>query len=98
MSDYKLTNKAVEDLTEIWDYTIENWSEEQAEKYYLALISSFDDIAKNPRLGRRYTEISNEIYGFICERHIVFYLEDSDGCIEIVRILHVRMDLHSKGI
>lgn len=27
MAKYELTNKAVVDLNEIWEYTIENWSE-----------------------------------------------------------------------
>ncbi len=32
MSKCIFTNKVVEDLTEIWEYTIETWSEQQAEK------------------------------------------------------------------
>ena len=36
-NSYKLTNKAVADLTNIWDYTVEKWSEEQAAKYYFLL-------------------------------------------------------------
>lgn len=31
MVRYKLTNKAVEDLTQIWNYTIDKWSENQAD-------------------------------------------------------------------
>lgn len=27
MAAYKLTNKAVDDLNEIWDYTADEWSE-----------------------------------------------------------------------
>ncbi|WP_417943207.1 type II toxin-antitoxin system RelE/ParE family toxin [Flavobacterium sp. RS13.1] len=38
MAKYYLTNKAVEDLSEIWDYTIEVWSEMQAENYYGLLL------------------------------------------------------------
>lgn len=34
MAKYKLTNEAVEDLTKIWDYTFEKWSEKQADTYY----------------------------------------------------------------
>ena len=33
MAKYSLTNKAVEDLTNIWDYTFEKWNENQADKY-----------------------------------------------------------------
>ena len=39
MAEYKLTNKAVEDLNDIWEYTIEKWSEEQADKYYNLLLT-----------------------------------------------------------
>jgi toxin ParE1/3/4 len=49
---YYLTNKAVDDLTEIWDYTIET-NEMQAEKYYDLLIASCDNLANNPELGRK---------------------------------------------
>lgn len=31
MGKYKLTNKAVNDLTEIWNYTCYKWSENQAD-------------------------------------------------------------------
>ena len=40
MSKYELTNKAVEDLTGIWEYTIEKWSEQQADRYYNLLLDS----------------------------------------------------------
>lgn len=52
MAEYKLTNKAVEDLSEIWDYTFEVWSEKQADKYYYGLISNCQEIAENPDLGK----------------------------------------------
>ena len=33
MAKYKLTNKAVEDLSDIWNYTFDHWSERQADFY-----------------------------------------------------------------
>lgn len=50
MAEYKLTNKAVEDLSGIWDFTCGKWSEEQADIYYNTLISSCQNIANNPKL------------------------------------------------
>ena len=32
MAKYHLTNQAVQDLSDIWNYTFDNWSEEQADK------------------------------------------------------------------
>ncbi|MEQ1553498.1 MAG: type II toxin-antitoxin system RelE/ParE family toxin [Ferruginibacter sp.] len=34
MANYKLTNKAVEDLEKIRNYSFEKFSEQQADKYY----------------------------------------------------------------
>ena len=45
MPGYILTNKAVEDLSTIWNYTFETWSETQADKYYIMLLNSCRDIS-----------------------------------------------------
>ena len=34
MPNYHLTNKAVADLSAIWNYTYDYWSEKQADNYY----------------------------------------------------------------
>ncbi len=34
MANYILTNKAVDDLSSIWNYTFDFWSEQQADIYY----------------------------------------------------------------
>lgn len=73
MANYKLTNKAVIDLSEIWDYTIETWSEKQAEKYYELLISSCQEIAKNPSLGKNYQGVTENLFGIKVSRHVIFY-------------------------
>lgn len=96
MARYILTNKAVEDLSKIWEYTYEVWSESQADKYYELLISSFQEIVQNPELGKNYTEIDSAILGLRVGKHIVFYRLIKSNDIEIVRILHQRMDLKSK--
>lgn len=57
MANFKLTNKAVEDLSKIWDYTFEVWSEKQADIYYESLISDCQKIADNPSLGKTITEL-----------------------------------------
>jgi len=93
MAKYELTNKAVEDLTGIWEYTIEKWSEQQADKYYNLLLDSCQDIANNPELGKNYDGITKDLFGLKTNRHIVFYRKRVNQPIEITRILHERMDL-----
>ncbi len=94
MANYHLTRKAVEDLTEIWEYTVEAWSEEQADTYYRMLITACRKVAEQPRLaGLKYDEIATGLYGRRAGKHIIFYRTLADGDCLIVRILHQRMDI-----
>lgn len=98
MAKFHLTNKAVEDLDSIWLYTIEHWSENQADKYYRILSGEFQTIADSKKiLDREYVEIHSGLYGRHCQKHVIFY-RIVDNEIEIVRILHERMDYASKFI
>ncbi len=64
MAKYSLSNKAVEDLSKIWDYTYEDWSELQAEKYYYMLLDTCQDLADGNLSGKSYPEINTLILGF----------------------------------
>ncbi|MCO5231865.1 MAG: type II toxin-antitoxin system RelE/ParE family toxin [Chitinophagales bacterium] len=93
MVKYKLTNEAVEDLTKIWDYTFDKWSEKQADKYYEMLLENCRRIADDPNIGKKYDGIRDELFGLKVNRHIIFYRKLNERPIEITRILHERMDL-----
>ncbi|MDV7187913.1 type II toxin-antitoxin system RelE/ParE family toxin [Lutibacter sp. TH_r2] len=96
MAEYKLTNKAVADLSKIWEYTFEVWSEKQADKYYDGLISNCEEIAENPDLGKNYEGISKQLLAIKSNRHIIFYRTLNENYVEITRILHERMDLKKR--
>lgn len=96
MPKYNLTNEAVEDLTNIWNYTFEKWSEKQADTYYKMLLENCQNIADAPEIGKNYDGIRIELFGVKANRHIIFYRKFSDRPIEITRILHERMDLKNR--
>ena len=96
MAKYKLTNKAVADLSKIWEYTFEVWSEKQADKYYDGLISNCEEIAENPDFGKNYEGISKQLLGIKSNRHIIFYRTLNEDYVEITRTLHERMDLKKR--
>ena len=96
MSKDYLTNKAVDDLSKIWDYTLEVWSENQADKYYHELLNDCKELSKNQILGKKYDEIDNGILGFKSGQHIIFYRILNQNEIEVIRFLHLRMDLKSR--
>lgn len=96
MAGIKFTNSAVKDLSDIWNYTFDTWSESQADKYYKLLLNACSTIAKKPEIGKVYPEIYTDLKGKLTSKHIIFYRVLEDQSIEISRILHERMDLKNK--
>ena len=96
MAKYTLTNKAIADLSEIWNYTVTTWSENQADKYYFMLVDACQELADGKIAGKNYPEINPEILGFKMGQHILFYRKISESVIEITRILHFQMDLKNR--
>ena len=91
-----LRQEAIDDLTDIWNYTKTKWSENQAEKYYQTIKTSCKLIAENTNIGKNYNEISSHLFGVKSGKHIIFYSIIPDYEIEVIRILHERMDLVSR--
>lgn len=96
MASYTLTNKAVLDLSAIWEYTVDTWSERQADKYYFMLLDTCQELADGKITGKNYPEINAEMLGFRAGQHILFYRKRRGGKIEITRILHAQMDLKNR--
>jgi toxin ParE1/3/4 len=93
MANFFLTNKAVEDLGDIWNYTVETWSVHQAEIYYALLMEACQELAIKPAQGKSYEAVESAILGFKTGQHVIFYRIITEKEIEIVRILHGMMDL-----
>ncbi|MFM6953060.1 MAG: type II toxin-antitoxin system RelE/ParE family toxin [Bacteroidota bacterium] len=93
MANYILTNRAVADLTDIWEYTLVVWSERQADKYYVEIISAIEEIALCPSIGKEYSNVLSGVFGYRVGRHVIFYREFDSIEIEVIRVLHSMMDI-----
>ena len=49
---YVISEKAIEDLEKIWIYTYENWSVQQADRYYNLIIDEIEFITDNFMSGK----------------------------------------------
>ena len=96
MDNYRLTNEAVKDLEEIWSYTYQKWSVEQADRYYNLIIDEIEFIALNPLTGRPVDYIKEEYRSSKIKSHLIFYRKQEDETILVVRILHQRMDSENR--
>ena len=91
MSQIRLSPKARGDLDAIWDYTAQRWDVDQAEDYLRLLGRSMNLLAASPELGGRIDDVRKGYRRFPSASHVIFY-RIKPGHIEVIRILHSRMD------
>ena len=94
MGTFALTQKAKSDLKSIAAYTERQWGRPQRMIYAKQFDDAFHLLAETPRTGVTCDFIKQEYRKFPCSSHIIFYRSVNDTKIEIVRILHKRMDAH----
>ncbi len=79
-------------LDEIYRYTRDRWSSDQADRYITDLFAAFDRIDSHGVASRPIpAEFGVEGFYFRHEHHFVYWRRLSDGDIGIVTILHERM-------
>lgn len=92
MTLFQLTNKAVDDLRAIGRYTQYRWGLEQRNIYLKRLDESFRTIAREMKIGAACEQIRKGYRKYHVGRHLVLYFQ-TETHIQIVRILHERMDV-----
>lgn len=90
---YRISEKAINDLEQIWIYTFEKWPLEQADRYYNLLISEIEYIAVNFSEGKPMNHIREGYRASKVKSHFIFYRLCDDDIVEVIRILHQRMDI-----
>jgi toxin ParE1/3/4 len=94
VSRYLLSPRARGDLEAIWDYSQSNWGAEQAEAYLRQIQRALETLARDPRRGRPCDEIRPGYRKFPAASHVIFFRLSGDD-LDVVRILHQRMDYDS---
>ncbi len=89
---FRLSAQAEADLDETGLYTRESWVIGQAERYLTQLDQTFAVLAQTPTLGGDCSDIRPGLLSISCNRHVIFFRRDTAGTVEILRILHQRMD------
>jgi toxin ParE1/3/4 len=92
-----LTQKALGDLKAIARYTELEWGRQQRNKYLHDMDACFRSLAENPDQGQPCNTIRQGYRKHRLHKHVVFYrLLPKSLDIEIVRILHERMDFEAR--
>ncbi|MBI3512128.1 MAG: type II toxin-antitoxin system RelE/ParE family toxin [Bacteroidetes bacterium] len=92
----KLSKKALADIEGIWLFTVENWSVEQADRYYNLIFDEIEFLTKNPLSGKDYASVRKNYRCSRVQSHLIFYrIATNKETVEIIRVLHQRMDIET---
>jgi toxin ParE1/3/4 len=92
-----LTQKALGDLKAIARYTDIKWGREHRNKYLHEMDACFQALAEKPDAGKPCDAIRPGYRKQQMHKHVVFYrLLPNSLDVEIVRILHERMDFEAR--
>jgi len=84
----------MKDLDEFWQYTCENWSKQQANKYYKEIFAVIDEICNNIEIGKSIDETKIGHRRVNVKSHMITYKVMRE-MIYIGRILHQKMDIEN---
>lgn len=93
---YKISEKANEDIEKIWLYTFENWSQEQADRYYNLIMDEIEYLADHFESGKPIESIRKGYRASRVKSHIIFYKKSKGDLVEIIRVLHQSMDIENR--
>ena len=93
MNRYVLSPAARAHLEQIWDYTCEPWDDDQAEGYVCEIQRAIERVVDNPMIGRLCDELRPGYRKHAVGSHTLYYRIVGGNVINVVRILHRRMDV-----
>lgn len=89
----RISSEAFLDLEKIWVFTCEKWSKDQADRYYQLLMEEIEYLRCWDKIGRSAAYIREGYRVSFVKSHIIFFKIGNDNALEIIRILHQRMNI-----
>ena len=93
MSTYKLTDEALQDLDEIFNY-LSCYSLDAVDRFLDALEKKYQNLVNFPQMGKSYEELAPQLRGVPIDGYIILYRLVGEG-IEIIRVVSGYRNLKS---
>ena len=87
----ELSPDARTDFTDILMYTLSHWGAQQRDRYEAALVRVIAALGDFPEMGTRRDNLVPGYRSQPVEHHVIYYRIKGD-VVEVVRILHERVD------
>lgn len=91
MTRLRLSQEAREDLRSIWMYSADRWGAQRANRYVETIRTAITGLTNGKTASRSAEGVLPGCRRAICGRHVVYFREDGDA-VEVIRVLHQRMD------
>lgn len=88
---YSLYPKAVEDLENIYTYSVTEFGFAKADSYIYQLENCFENLALSPEIAKKYDDVRLNLRAYNIGSHVIFFKKVKTGIV-IIRILHQSMD------
>lgn len=93
---YRLSQKAEEDIINIFLQGVEQFGIPQADDYHDLLKKTFHFLGENPEAARERPEITPPVQFYPTQSHLIFYTIDENKDIFILRVRHAHEDWQDK--
>ena len=90
---YEISIEAEKDWSSIVSYTLENFGEQQVQKYTKSILKCLEDLANEKGQFRELDISSHRVLSKRCQKHYIFALSQSNQPLLIIAFLHEHMDL-----
>lgn len=91
MENYQLTNKAEDEIADIYEYSIINFGLPVAQEYILGPHDCFSLLAENQSWGNNYDFITPDLHRYEYRSHSIYYQTTKQTTL-IMRVLGNRQD------
>lgn len=90
---YRLTPRAQSDLDDIWRYSADQWGEEQAIAYVIAIRQRLEGLAAGRIPARSAAPVAPGYLKASIGSHMLYFRRSATGMLDVIRILHQSMDV-----
>jgi len=92
VADFRLSERAQANLTDIYEFTVRTFGTYQADAYHAGLERTFGLLADFPLIGSAVDEVAPGYRRFRFQSHLIFYTAER-GDVVIRAVLHAAMDV-----
>jgi toxin ParE1/3/4 len=95
VAEFRLSERARADLTDIYEFTARTFGPYQADAYHAGLARTFGLLADFPLIGAVVDELAPGYRRFRFQSHFIFYTAEADHVV-IRAVLHAARDIRPR--